>query len=121
MRGRPDLIYLKDTDGDGKADVRRVVFTGFGKDLAGESIMNSFRWGIDNRIHLSTNNAGGDVGRAGQAAAKTVSVRGQGFVFDPRAETFELTGGGGQHGMSMDDWGRDLRVCQQRSVSARHV
>ena len=28
----PDLLYLKDTDGDGKADVRRVVFTGFGTD-----------------------------------------------------------------------------------------
>jgi putative membrane-bound dehydrogenase-like protein len=106
----PDLIYLKDTDGDGKADLRRVVFTGFGKDLAGESIMNSFRWGLDNRIHLSTNNAGGEVGRVGGGKARTVSVRGQGFVFDPRDETFQLTGGGGQHGMSMDDWGRTY-VC----------
>jgi putative membrane-bound dehydrogenase-like protein len=106
----PDLLYLKDTDGDGKADQRRVVFTGFGKDIAGESIMNSFRWGLDNRFHVSTNNAGGDVSRAGQSRAKTVSVRGQGFLFDPRGETFELTGGGGQHGMSMDDWGRTY-VC----------
>ena len=106
----PDLTYLKDTDGDGKADVRRVAFTGFGKDIAGESIMNSFRWGLDNRFHISTNNAGGNVGRAGQPMAKTVSVRGQGFLFDPRGETFELTGGGGQHGMSMDDWGRTY-VC----------
>jgi putative membrane-bound dehydrogenase-like protein len=106
----PDLLYLKDTDGDGKADVRRVVFTGFGKDLAGESIMNSFRWGLDNRFHVATNNAGGDVGRASEPRAKTVSVRGNGFLFDPRDETFELTGGGGQHGMSMDDWGRTY-VC----------
>ena len=41
---------------------------------------------------------------------RRVSVRGQGFVFDPRGETFELTSGGGQHGMSMDDWGRTY-VC----------
>ena len=27
--GRPDLLFLKDTDGDGKADLRQVVFTGF--------------------------------------------------------------------------------------------
>jgi putative membrane-bound dehydrogenase-like protein len=106
----PDLLYLKDTDGDGKADVRRVVFTGFGKDLAGESIMNSFRWGLDNRFHVSTNNAGGDVSRASEPKGKTVSVRGQGFLFEPRTETFELTGGGGQHGLSMDDWGRTY-VC----------
>ena len=50
----PDLLYLKDTDGDGKADVRRVVFTGFGSDQAGEGMLNSFRWGLDNRFHVST-------------------------------------------------------------------
>src|SRR5437773_5914637 len=26
----PDILFLKDTDGDGVADMRRVVFTGFG-------------------------------------------------------------------------------------------
>src|SRR5205085_10598882 len=28
----PNILYCKDTNGDGKADVRRPVFTGFGKD-----------------------------------------------------------------------------------------
>jgi putative heme-binding domain-containing protein len=37
-------------------------------------------------------------------------VRGQGFVFDPRTEAFEVTSGGGGHGMSRDDWGRTF-VC----------
>ena len=55
----PDLLYLKDTDGDGKADVRRVVFTGFGNDPAGEGMLNSFRWGLDNRFHVSTSLDGG--------------------------------------------------------------
>src|SRR5205823_965882 len=100
----PDLLYLKDTDGDGKADVRRVVFTGFGLDRNGESMLNSFRWGLDNRIHVATNGAGGDVRRADDPKARPVSVRRQGFLLDPRSETFTLTGGGGQHGMSMDDW-----------------
>src|SRR5262249_25975292 len=43
-------------------------------------------------------------------AANPVWVRGQGFVFAPRSEAFEATSGGGQHGMSMDDWGRTF-VC----------
>src|ERR1043165_2480845 len=30
----PDILFLKDTNGDGKADERRVVFTGFAKDVA---------------------------------------------------------------------------------------
>ncbi|MHC4995469.1 MAG: DUF7133 domain-containing protein, partial [Planctomycetota bacterium] len=28
----PDLLYLKDTGGDGRADVRRVIWTGFSRD-----------------------------------------------------------------------------------------
>ena len=39
-------------------------------------------------------------------------MRGRGIIFDPRNPAdFELTSGGGQHGMSMDNWGRKF-VCQ---------
>jgi putative membrane-bound dehydrogenase-like protein len=106
----PDLLYLKDTDGDGKADARRVVFTGFGTDRAGEGMLNSFRWGLDNRFHVSTSLDGGLVRPVNRRDAQTVSIRGNVFLFDPRGETFELSGGGGQHGMSMDNWGRTF-VC----------
>src|SRR5262245_16028892 len=106
----PNILYAKDTDGDGKADVRRVVFTGFGRDASGDALFNSFRWLFDNRIHVQTSTSGGAVRHAGRKDARPVSVRGQGFVFDPRTEAFELTSGGGQHGMSMDDWGRTF-VC----------
>jgi putative membrane-bound dehydrogenase-like protein len=114
----PHLLYLKDTDGDGKADERKVVFSGFGSDKAGEAHLNSIRWGMDNRFHLSTSLSGGNVTVAGDKAAKPVSVRGRGFVFDPRdLSKFELTSGGGQHGMSMDNWGRKF-VCSN-SVPAQ--
>jgi putative membrane-bound dehydrogenase-like protein len=132
----PDIIYYKDSKGNGKADVRKPVFTGFARDAAGEGMFNSFRWGLDNRFHVSTSIAGGNVRRAdpltptplppgergafvtplprgerGGGEGKPVSVRGQGFLFDPRGLTFEVTSGGGQHGMSMDDWGRTF-VCE---------
>lgn len=114
----PDLFYAKDTDGDGKADERRVVFTGFGADRAGEAHLNSFRWGFDNRFHISTNLSGGDIRIVSQPDAPAVSVRGRGFIFDPRNTTeFELTSGGGQHGMSMDNWGNKF-VCSN-SVPAQ--
>jgi putative membrane-bound dehydrogenase-like protein len=106
----PDLLYFKDTKGTGKADVRRVFYTGFLRDAAGEAMLNSFQWRFDNRIHLSTNLAGGLVKRADRKDAKAVNVKGQGFVFDPRSFDFQLTSGGGQHGMSIDDWGRTF-VC----------
>lgn len=106
----PDILYCKDTDGDGRADLRETVYTGFARDHAGEGMLNSFRWGLDNRFHVCTNIAGGDVRRADQPDAPVVSVRGQGFIFDPRTRNFELTSGGGQHGMSFDDWNRTF-VC----------
>src|SRR5690606_29954920 len=54
----PEILYCKDTDGDGRADVRETVFTGFARDHAGEGMLNSFRWGLDNRIHVCTNISG---------------------------------------------------------------
>ena len=114
----PDLLYVKDTDGDGKADRRKVVFTGFGSDKAGEAHLNSIRWGGDNRFHLSTSLSGGDIRLGGDPQANKVSSRGRGFIFDPQdLTTFELTSGGGQHGMSMDDWGHKF-VCSN-SVPAQ--
>src|SRR5262245_9724519 len=82
----PDIVYAKDADGDGRADVRRVVFTGFGRDTGGEAMMNSFRWLFDNRIHVQTSTSGGVVRHVGKTEARPVSVRGQGFRFDPRTE-----------------------------------
>jgi len=114
----PNLLYLKDTDGDGKADERRTVLTGFGSDKAGEAHLNSFRWGFDNSFHISTNLSGGNVRVAADESAKPVSVRQRGILLDPRdLSNFELTSGGGQHGMSMDDFGRKF-VCSN-SVPAQ--
>jgi putative membrane-bound dehydrogenase-like protein len=106
----PDLLYLKDTNGDGKADLRRVVLTGFGSDRAGEGLLNSIRWGLDNRFHMSTSLDGGTVRRSGAPDKASVDVRGTILLFDPRSETFELQGGAAQHGMTLDDWGRTY-VC----------
>lgn len=113
----PDLMYLKDTDGDGTADFRKVIFTGFGTDRAGEAQLNSIRWGFDNRFHLSTGLDGGNI-KVEDGKAPAVSSRNRGFVFDPRdLSSFTLTSGGGQHGMSMDNWGRKF-VCSN-SVPAQ--
>jgi putative membrane-bound dehydrogenase-like protein len=45
----PDTLFLKDSDGDGKADVRKVLFTGWGigDTHAGPS---NLRWGFDNWV-----------------------------------------------------------------------
>jgi len=128
----PDLLYAKDTDGDGVADVREPVFTGFAGDytpfatnkLNVQALLNSFHWGVDQRIHGATSMSGGAVRlvdseftrawRAGQGllppGATAVSLRGRDFSFDPRTLELRAEPGGGQHGMSFDDTGRKF-VC----------
>ena len=107
----PDLLYCKDTTGDDRADVRRVVFTGFGQEVqrAGQAQLNSFRWGLDNRIHVCTNFSGGLIQRPDAEDSQPVAVRNRGFSFDPRTLQYEAVSGGGQHGLAIDDWGREFR------------
>jgi putative membrane-bound dehydrogenase-like protein len=101
----PDIYYLKDTDGDGRADVRKVVFTGFGRSNV-QGLFNSFQWGLDNRIHGATSSSGGQIVRPDLPGAKLVVVSGRDFAFDPKTLEVAPTSGGAQHGMSFDDWGR---------------
>ena len=60
----PDIYFFKDTKGTGKADVREVVFTGFGtglKLLNVQGLANCPQWGLDNRIHIQA--GGGNRGK----------------------------------------------------------
>ena len=96
----PDIIYLKDTDGDRKADERRVVFTGIGDGvnrLNMQSLMNSFHWGLDNRIHGTASGTPGKVRVVGRPERGTVTFRRGDFSFDPRSLDFRLESGGAQH------------------------
>ncbi len=105
----PDLWYFKDTDGDGKADRRERVYTGFARSNV-QGLLNSFRWGLDNRIHAATSSSGAVVKRPGVAGFEPVALRGRDFAFDPRTKELEATSGGGQHGMTFNRWG-DKFVC----------
>src|SRR5215475_13408024 len=43
----PHILYLKDTDGDHRADRKEVVFTGFRRDNV-QALLSNLRWGLDN-------------------------------------------------------------------------
>jgi putative membrane-bound dehydrogenase-like protein len=105
----PDILYLKDNDGDGKADQKKVVFTGFGRENV-QGLLNSFCWGLDNRIYGSASNTVSKVSCPERPDRAPVNCRGRDFSFDPRALDFRTESGGAQHGMSFDDWGRRF-VC----------
>ncbi|NOY00874.1 MAG: c-type cytochrome [Verrucomicrobia bacterium] len=105
----PDLFYFKDTDGDGVADIKKVVFTGFGKGkdrLNMQALANSLRWGPDNRIWGATAGTGGSVRRPEQPESEEISVNGRDFSFDPKKLDFRTENGTAQYGLSFDSKGR---------------
>jgi putative membrane-bound dehydrogenase-like protein len=104
----PNIYFLRDEDNDGVADRKQVIFTGFSVSNV-QGLMNSFHWGLDNRIHIACGTVGGDVQRVnpdtGEPTGDALKVRGYDLAFDPRTFEFARTSGGAQHGMCFDDWG----------------
>ncbi|NOY00924.1 MAG: dehydrogenase, partial [Verrucomicrobia bacterium] len=114
----PNLWYFKDTTGDGVADIRRKVYTGFGFTTE-EGTANNLIWGLDNWIYGAGNGAGGQIRPADDPQAKTVALGGRDFRFDPISEKFEAISGSEQFGNTFDDWNN--RFLCQNSKAGVHV
>ena len=56
----PDIVYAEDTDGDGRADTRKVLFTGFHPGNQ-QHLVNGFEWGLDGWIYVANGDSGGTV------------------------------------------------------------
>ena len=113
----PDLIYLKDRNGDGVADLKQVVFTGFGNQrdrLDSQMFMNSLTWGLDNRIHGAKGH-GGTITPMVARDREPLDLRNRDFSFDPRTHTMRAESGGGKQGLTFDDYGRKF-VCTANSA-----
>ncbi len=106
----PDIWRFEDRDGDGKAEVREKVFTGFGLGLQRlnvQALLNSFHWGQDNRIHVqSASGNRGKIKSLKRPDLPEVELATRDFWFDPRTYEFGFEAGGAQYGMSFDDYGR---------------
>ena len=106
----PDIWFLKDADGDGKAEIREIAFTGFGTGLKlvnVQGLANSPQWGQDNRIHILAGGGNrGVITSPKRPDLKGIELGGRDFWFDPKTHEFGLEGGGAQYGMSFDNYGR---------------
>jgi putative membrane-bound dehydrogenase-like protein len=56
----PDILWIRDTDGDGKADKTEVLFTGWGTSDA-HAVLSNLRWGPDGWIYGSVGYSAGRV------------------------------------------------------------
>ena len=106
----PDIFYAEDTNGDGRADIRRVLFTGL---TAGnqQHRANGFEWGLDGWIYGANGDSGGTIravetALGGKAAPREgVAISGRDFRFRPDTGEFEAESGATQFGRRRDDWG----------------
>lgn len=56
----PDIYWLRDTKGTGKADTKVVLFTGFGTNDT-HAVINNLRWGLDGWIYATVGYSRGDI------------------------------------------------------------
>ncbi|MBL9125098.1 MAG: hypothetical protein JNG90_15780, partial [Planctomycetaceae bacterium] len=98
----PDLLYAEDTDGDGVADVRKVLFTGFAKGNP-QHVVNGLALGLDNWIYGANGDSGGNVKSFNND--QPVSISGRDFRCRPDDGRFQAEAGYTQFVRSQDDWG----------------
>ena len=98
----PDILYAEDTDGDGRADLVRKLFSGFG-DMNYQGRVNSLEYGLDGWVYGSCGMLGGRITsfKGGEALA----LGNRDFRINPDTGAIEPVTGRTQQGRPRDDWG----------------
>lgn len=110
------VVYLADTDGDGRCDQREDWFTGFSEDNE-QLRANHPTWTLENEIHVASGLRGGEV-RSAQArwpaSEQPLSLATRDFRFSPFGGQYRAVAGNSQFGFYQDDSGRNF-ICSNRN------
>src|SRR5262249_37118258 len=98
----PDILYAEDTDGDGKADRVRKLFSGFGTDNY-QGRVNSLEYGLDGWVYGSCGLFGGII--ANDAGKPPGALGDRDCRIKPEWGRLEPATGRTQQGRVRDDWG----------------
>src|SRR4051812_47901401 len=93
----PDILYFKDTKGDGVADVRKVLYTGFSMVQPEGRIANP-RLNLDNWVYCNSGARGVPITSPEHPSQPPVMVRGADFRFRPDRDMAEPASGPTQYG-----------------------
>ncbi len=109
----PQILFLKDEDGDGKADRRDVLWEGFSARNPQLRVSHPIL-GLDGWVYVVNGLQSSKVKKPGQAEGEAIDISGRDFKFNPRTGEGEAIAGMGQFGNTFDDWGRRF-VCTNRN------
>jgi putative membrane-bound dehydrogenase-like protein len=113
----PDILYFKDTKGDGVADVRQVLYTGFAM-VGPEGRIANPRLNLDNWIYCNAG-ARGPIRSPTHPERSPVTVRDADFRFRLDRDLAEPASGQTQFGQAVDPWG--TRFITQNTIHIRQV
>lgn len=136
----PDVLYLEDQDGDGKADISKVLLTGFALSNPQHNL-NTPVFGLDNWIYLAHEQAitsklfpeeFGDNGKEitfperKEASPLPVNANGRNVRFKPDSFEMEMLSGDTQFGQTFDTYGNHFLVSNaehllQEVLQAKYV
>jgi putative membrane-bound dehydrogenase-like protein len=124
----PDVWYLEDANGDGRADVRRKILTGFAFTNPQHTV-NSPVYGLDNWIYLAHEGStraiifkdkfgdqGSEIRFPDRSDGPTVKVERRGVRFRPDTFQLEALAGHSQFGHTFDEWGHYFTVSNENHV-----
>jgi len=99
----PDIFFAKDTDGDGQADHREVLFTDFSP-ANPQHQMSGFTRGLDNWLYVTCGDDHGTIRSV--RTGKELKIGRRDIRFKPDTGEVEVVSGHSQYGRCRDDWNR---------------
>ena len=109
----PRIVWLRDTQNVGRADVSVPLYEGFA--AGNPQLRCSYPLlGLDNGVYVANGQQGGRIRSSNDPNAPPVDIGGRDFRFDPISGRAEAVTGMGQFGNTFDDWGRRF-VCTNRN------
>ncbi len=114
----PDVLFLRDTNGSGTANEKRVLLTGFSTTGSTQLRVNCPTLGPDGWIYLAAGLSGGTLSCPEHPERPSLKMTGD-VRFHPETLEVENVDGRSQYGMSFDDAGRRF-ICMNR-LPVQHV
>ncbi|MCC6508766.1 MAG: c-type cytochrome, partial [Pirellulaceae bacterium] len=98
----PDILYAEDSDNDGRADIVRKLYSGFGTDNY-QARVNSLEYGLDGWVYGSCGLFGGSI--KSFASDQPFELGNRDFRIQPDTGAIEVATGLTQQGRVRDDFG----------------
>lgn len=116
---RTQVLFLRDTDGDGRADERRPLIAGFNPSFSQLQIASP-RWGLDGAVYFNNGLDSAEIyptpSDDPSAPASKLNIARHNLRWEPVSGGLTRAAGFGQFGASFDDWGRHFSVSNRTPV-----